>query len=71
MERETFLEKVFWRRFCGGLISFHEVMKLQSLEIDTTDVIPANVQKHFIPGLCCIFLLILWKKSLLQIFTIV
>ena len=29
---------------CGVLISFHEVMKLQSLEFGLSDVIPANIQ---------------------------
>ena len=31
-------------KFCGILISSHEVVKLQSFESGVSDVIPANVQ---------------------------
>ena len=31
-------------KFCGVLISFNEVIKLQSFEFDASDVIPANAQ---------------------------
>ena len=39
-----FMEKKPCAKFCGVLISFHKVMKLQSFESDVSDVIPVNVQ---------------------------
>ena len=39
-----FMENKPCTKFCGVLISSHEVMKLQSSESGTSDVIPANVQ---------------------------
>ena len=38
-----FMEKEPCSKFCGILISSHEVMKLQSFESGVSDVIPANV----------------------------
>ena len=35
-------------KFCGVLIRFHEVVKLQSFEFSVSDVIPENVQ-HISP----------------------
>ena len=37
-----FIEKEPSTKFCVVLISFKEVMKLQSFEFDASDVIPAN-----------------------------
>ena len=41
-------------KFCGILISFHEVIKLPSFEFGVNDVIPANVQNIFTAGFLCI-----------------
>ena len=34
------MKKELCTKFCGVLISYHEVMKLQSFESDLSDVIP-------------------------------
>ena len=61
------MEEEFCTKFYGVLISFHEVIKLQSFEFGVTDVIPANVKKMFTPGFLCIFLL-LAKENVLWSF---
>ena len=38
----TFTEKEPCTKFCGVLISFHEVMKLLSFKFDASDVKTAN-----------------------------
>ena len=38
------MEKEPCAKFCGVLISLNKVMKLQSFEFDTSDVIRANIQ---------------------------
>ena len=61
------MEEEFCTKFYGVLISFHEVIKLQSFEFGVTDAIPANVKKMFTPGFLCIFLL-LAKENVLWSF---
>ena len=39
----NFIEKELSTKYCGVLIIFHEVMKLQTFELDATDVMPANL----------------------------
>ena len=39
-----FMEKEPCTKFCGVLISSHEVLKLQNFESGGIDVIPANIQ---------------------------
>ena len=38
------MEKEPCTKFLGVLISFHEIMKLQSSESDVSDIVPANIQ---------------------------
>ena len=38
------MEKDPCTNFCGVLVRFHEVIKLQSSEFSVSDVIPTNVQ---------------------------
>ena len=38
------MEKEPCTKFCGNLISFHEVIRLQSFEFDVSDITPANLQ---------------------------
>ena len=38
------MEKKPFKNVCEVLVSFHEVMKLQSFEFSVNDVIPANTQ---------------------------
>ena len=40
----NFMEKEPYTKFCGVLINFNEVMKLQSVDFGVSDIIPANVQ---------------------------
>ena len=54
----NFMEKEPCAKFCGVLISFHEV--------DVSDVNTSEWTKYFIPGFLCISSLILWRKNLLQ-----
>ena len=53
-------------KFSGVLIRFHEVIKFQSFEFSVSDVIPVAVTN--IPHLVffAFFLLVLWRKSLLE-----
>ena len=39
----NFMEKERCTKFCGNLMRFHEVLKLQSFAFSVCDVIPANV----------------------------
>ena len=39
----NFIEEELSTKYCGVLIIFHEVMKLQTFELDTTGVMPANL----------------------------
>ena len=41
------MEKEPCTKFCGVLLRFLEVIKLQSIEFSVSDVIPANVQNIF------------------------
>ena len=50
----------FYPRFCGVLISFHEVMKLQNFEFDVRDAIPSDAQN--IPAL--VFFACFWMMKL-------
>ena len=54
----NFMEKEPCTKFCGVLISFHEV--------DVSGVYTSEWTKYFIPGFLCISSLILWRKNLLQ-----
>ena len=38
----SFMENKSGKNVCGVLVSFHEVIKLQSFEFSVIDVIPAN-----------------------------
>lgn len=38
------IEKEYCTKFCGVLIGFHEVIKLESFEFGVSVAIPANVQ---------------------------
>ena len=40
----NFIEKESCTKFCGILVRFHEIIKLQSFEFSLSDVIPANIQ---------------------------
>ena len=51
---------------CLVLVTFYEVIKLQSFEFSVGDAIPANVQ-NISP---LIFSLVLWRKNYLQRFTV-
>ena len=57
--------------FYGIFIIFQEVTKLKGFEFDITDIIGTNAY-NILPGFFFvffyIFLLILWKKDLLQSF---
>ena len=53
------MKKELCTKFCGILVRFYEVIKLQSFEFSVNEVILANVQKHFTPGFLCIFMLVL------------
>ena len=63
-----FIEKEPCINFCGVLISPCKVIKfwIRREWRHTSECI-----KYFIPGLLCIFLLILWKKNLLHSFMVV
>ena len=51
-------------KYCGVLIIFHEVMKLQTFELDATNVMPANL--HNLSPVFCEYLKLLWRKILIQ-----
>ena len=61
------MEKEPCAKFCGVLLSFREVIKLQSFESGESDVIPACIQNISFLFFFCIFLLMLWKKNFLHI----
>ena len=59
MKRETST------KFCGVLISLHEVMKLQNFEFDVSDAIPADVldiSPFFNCLFVCLFLYYMQEK---------
>ena len=41
------MEKESCTKFCGVLLSSHEVMKFQKFEYGVSVVIPVNVQKYY------------------------
>ena len=51
-------EEELCAKLCGVLISFQEIMKLQSFEFGVSDIIPANVQNIFTPSFISIFFII-------------
>ena len=62
---KDFMDKAPRTKFCVVLISSHEVTKFWIRhEWRHTH----ECTKYFIPGFLCIFLLILWKKKLLQFY---
>ena len=52
-----------YTKFCGVLIRFQEVVKLQSFKFSEMTLYH-ECTKHFIHGFLCIFLLDLWRKNL-------
>ena len=66
----NFTEKEPFTKFEGVLISFHEVIKLQSFEFRVGNVIPENDQKTSHLTFLYIFFLILCRENLLQSVTI-
>ena len=54
--------------FYDVLIIFHEVMEIQSFELDFSDIIHTNVHNLSYLIFYCIFLLNLWRKNLLKRF---
>ena len=63
----NFKEKKPCTKSCGILVSFYEVVKLQSFEFDVSDVILANAQ-NILPGFLCIFFIASWRKIYVNIF---
>ena len=67
------MEKEPCTKFCGVLISSHEVMKLQSFEFGASDVITVNLQNISALVFFAPVVKILWKKKLhsfMVVFTI-
>ena len=65
------MEEKTCAKFGGVLITFHEVVKLQSFEFGVSDVIPANVQNISpLVVFLCVFLLVLWRKNIVQSFMV-
>ena len=58
----NFMEKDPCTKFCGVLIRFHEVIKLQSFEFSVSDVYPW-MYKIFHLWFCLHFLSVLWRKK--------
>ena len=58
------MEKRPCTNVCGVLVSFHEVMKLQSFFWKWHHT--HEYTTHFTTGFLCIFLLILWRRNLHQ-----
>ena len=61
------MEKEPGTKICGVLISFHEVMNLQSFELD---VVTSYSRIYETFGFLSIFLLILYRENLLQSFLV-
>ena len=60
------MDKELRTKCSGVLIRFHEVIKLQSFEISVSDVILVNVTNISPLVFFAFFLLVLWRKSLLE-----
>ena len=52
-------------KFCGVVVKFHEVIKLQGFKLSESDVISANVQNISPLVFFAVFLLVLCRKNLL------
>ena len=48
------------------MVRFHEIIKVQIIQFSESDVISANVQNISLLVLFAVFLLVLWRKNLLQ-----
>ena len=57
-----FMEKEPCTKFCGVLISSHEVMKLQSFESTVSDAISANVQ-YILPLVSFTYICYFYEKN--------
>ena len=63
-KKRNFMEEEPCTKFCGVVVKFHEVIKLQGFKLGESDVISANVQNISPLVFFAIFLLVLCRKNL-------
>ena len=62
------MEKEPCTKFCGVLVRFHELIKLQSFEFSVSDIIPTNVQNISLLVVFSYFVSFMEKKSRIKFY---